>query len=464
MVVCSRIKDYEALSEQPKLNGAIAIQPLNNTQIVEYLDTLGTDVAVVRELIKCDDQLRDLAQSPLMISIMVLAYRGKSTSDVPDFDSVDVQREHLFNVYVERALQQESRNTVYSADYVRHHLGWLARQMQTHGQSIFQIEALQPAWLGRDRHHFSRLYTGTLVVISYLIWTVALMFALQTREFGLQEIIIRSLLGGTLGVGVGIAFSNESYSRWWMTLLFGAIMVVGLLGVGEVFSSAFFGAISLSVFYWISANFLKNQNYSPVNITPFASYSFSWRNVRIVPTIVAILVITSALVQLQSPHQFPDRIIIAQLAILPISGAFLTFFAGLRTIEVEDNSRPNQGIWRSMQSGLKNGGIGASGHFFPILISQIILNDIAIALLEGTYGVMWVFWWVGLLFGFTPAIQHLVLRRMLHRRVGMPWNYAAFLDHAARLILLRRVGGSYTFVHRYLLEYFAALDPDRTDR
>ena len=39
----------------------------------------------------------------------------------------------------------------------------------------------------------------------------------------------------------------------------------------------------------------------------------------------------------------------------------------------------------------------------------------------------------------------------------MPWNYAAFLDYAAGRVFLRKVGGGYIFVHRMLLEYFAAL-------
>jgi len=39
-----------------------------------------------------------------------------------------------------------------------------------------------------------------------------------------------------------------------------------------------------------------------------------------------------------------------------------------------------------------------------------------------------------------------------------PWHYAAFLDDAAERILLRKVGGGYTFIHRYLLDYFARLE------
>ncbi len=40
----------------------------------------------------------------------------------------------------------------------------------------------------------------------------------------------------------------------------------------------------------------------------------------------------------------------------------------------------------------------------------------------------------------------------------MPWNLVQFLDEATDCILLRRVGGGYSFVHRLILDYFASLD------
>ena len=39
---------------------------------------------------------------------------------------------------------------------------------------------------------------------------------------------------------------------------------------------------------------------------------------------------------------------------------------------------------------------------------------------------------------------------------SIPGNYVRFLDYAAERILLRKVGGGYTFIHRMLLDYFAA--------
>jgi hypothetical protein len=38
-----------------------------------------------------------------------------------------------------------------------------------------------------------------------------------------------------------------------------------------------------------------------------------------------------------------------------------------------------------------------------------------------------------------------------------PFNFIKFLDQCAKLILLKKVGGGYIFIHRMLLEYFADL-------
>jgi hypothetical protein len=43
-----------------------------------------------------------------------------------------------------------------------------------------------------------------------------------------------------------------------------------------------------------------------------------------------------------------------------------------------------------------------------------------------------------------------------------PFNFIEFLDHCAKLILLKKVGGGYIFIHRMFLEYFAELNPQPT--
>src|SRR5450759_4022574 len=54
--------------------------------------------------------------------------------------------------------------------------------------------------------------------------------------------------------------------------------------------------------------------------------------------------------------------------------------------------------------------------------------------------------------------QHYILRFWLARTHTFPWKAVPFLEAATARILLRRVGGGYSFTHRLLLDYFADLD------
>jgi hypothetical protein len=66
-----------------------------------------------------------------------------------------------------------------------------------------------------------------------------------------------------------------------------------------------------------------------------------------------------------------------------------------------------------------------------------------------------------LYFGGLAFVQHWVLRLLCTLAGSAPWRYARFLDYAAERIFLRKVGGSYIFVHRMLLEYFASLEGEK---
>jgi hypothetical protein len=63
---------------------------------------------------------------------------------------------------------------------------------------------------------------------------------------------------------------------------------------------------------------------------------------------------------------------------------------------------------------------------------------------------------VGLNRGGSAVIKHYALRLTLWEE-HPPFKFVNFLDDCARLILLKKVGGGYIFIHRMLLEYFADL-------
>jgi hypothetical protein len=64
----------------------------------------------------------------------------------------------------------------------------------------------------------------------------------------------------------------------------------------------------------------------------------------------------------------------------------------------------------------------------------------------------------GLLAGAATVTRHALVRCGLAVQGNAPWRYARFLDDAAGLSLLQKLGGGYLFMHRLLLEHFAALD------
>lgn len=52
-------------------------------------------------------------------------------------------------------------------------------------------------------------------------------------------------------------------------------------------------------------------------------------------------------------------------------------------------------------------------------------------------------------------IEHYFIRLLLAITDRIPLDLTGFLEHAVGLVLLRRVGGGYIFIHRMLIQYFA---------
>ena len=66
----------------------------------------------------------------------------------------------------------------------------------------------------------------------------------------------------------------------------------------------------------------------------------------------------------------------------------------------------------------------------------------------------------GLHRGGSAVAKHCALRLILWLKGYTPFRFIGFLDHCAKLILLKKVGGGYIFMHRMLLEYFAGLNSE----
>ena len=59
------------------------------------------------------------------------------------------------------------------------------------------------------------------------------------------------------------------------------------------------------------------------------------------------------------------------------------------------------------------------------------------------------------MYGGLATVRHYSIRLLLSQAHTFPWHIQAFLDDATTRILMRRVGGGYSFAHRLLLDHFA---------
>ncbi len=390
IVVCSRSAEYEALARKLKLNGAVMLLPLTDTQIDAYLASLGQDVAMMRTLLTADTNLRALCRSPLMLSIMVLAYRDTSARDMLGFDSSEEQRRHLFDEYLSRMFQRRPGDKPYSPKDTTHFLAWLARHMLDKRLAMFQVEDLRPKWL--EDYEQRRQYRLRVALILGLFDGLIIGAAI-----GLPLAIFR-------GPGTGVAIGVVALAVWGI-----ASWLAAKLGVG------------LSVRGW--------------------------------PSVLAVLLG----VLLMTALSHPSAVLLMGLVVALIA----SFTPGDEVRTAEERTSPQQGIRSAIR---RARGIGLAGGITGGLIAGLAAGWVyGLGLLPGVISGLI----VGLVVGLIAAtasrdsravIRHYVLRSILHHYQHLPKDFARLLDYAVRLIILRRVGNGYIFVHRYLMEYFAGLE------
>jgi transcriptional regulator with XRE-family HTH domain len=466
IVICSRTADYEALSGQLRLNGAVVIQPLDDVRIDQYLSSLGPELATIRSMLDEDKTLLELSRSPLMLSILVLAYRGNSSQDLTTHDTPEAQRKHLFDVYVQRMFERRAIESLYTQQDTLHYLTWLAQSMTEHAQSVFQIEKMQPTLLTeKQRTSFYRqvrLISMISLAVLYGITNIPLGVALEIRW------VIFSVLMALNGATFAWIFTGRHWHRVPILLLNG--LTAGLawgLGVGLAYNAErgfWVGAFAALIYLlgpFAASRIFKELGHDQNHIALPEVLHFSRVNVKpliglagIVSGILAVLAVGWAFA---GPSVDRVSLIFGLIGGGVIYGLSYAFQSGLSSGEVEHRIRPNQGIWASL-SNANRAGIGNAAQFLltglfglaPILgLFPGLMFGVSVGLSIG-----FTFWFI---YGGLSVIQHVVLRRILQQTGTIPPKMAEFLNYATSLLFLRKIGGGYIFIHRYLLEYFAAL-------
>ena len=151
-VVCCRSADYLVQKKGLMLRNAVVVQPLTAQQIDDYLASAGGKLASVRVALRNDSLLLKLVTTPLMLSILTIAYCGKSVEDLvaANFPTTQ-QRQQVIETYIERTLQRRSSKSRFTRQKTVIWLAGLANHMKKHHQTDFYIESMQQDWLSKSR-------------------------------------------------------------------------------------------------------------------------------------------------------------------------------------------------------------------------------------------------------------------------------------------------------------------------
>lgn len=483
LVVCSRVNEYFELPVRLNLYEAIRLEVLSLEQIDDYLVKAGSKLATLRDILQNDKQLQRLAQNPLMLGIMSLAYQNLTIHNLTSEElTISERREHLFNTYIEQMFNHQGNGErSFSKEQTKLWLSWSALQMNKHYQSSFLIERIQPSWLSLPVWRWayiccSRLSAGLIGgLIGGLI--IGSVWGIDGMSIGiLIDGAVEGLTGGLVG-GIAVSFieifkfekrSNSEAAEQTLTrrqLVTNTILILAVSwsAVALVFSLVF-GLISwhgLGYYDWLQEGILVGLLVGLSFSTLFGAgaifgarenrqgFSYDIQTVEylnwsrdgavrgggygLILGLVAGLIVgvIDALPTVSTPLSISIRnaglpvILAAPLIAVLFFGLFGVIQGGLRGIIVkpEEIDYPNQGIWLTLRNARNIGfqfGLGFS--LLGLFVGAIIgyLADQTILII--------IYIMYGLFFGVIAAIwyggleviKHFTLRLMLYFEKDTP--------------------------------------------
>jgi hypothetical protein len=486
VVVCCRTKAYEACEEKGvrlnSLKGALRLEPLSEGKIRAYFEAIERpDIwqalqveeglgALLRPP-ELDSEETALLKIPLFLQMLTVAYQdGQAIASKSD----------LFDAYIEQRLATEAREQdrrlarkkeikkkwafaqikdELNIERTKQYLVWLARKLKENNISNnFSIEQMQPNWLEKKAqkwqyHLILDLIYGSIVGLMFgliigLINTLhigttlvgGLIFGLiygliVGLIFGLVCGLIFGLIGNFEGViqpikTFRISFSHTARKRLLENLISGLIsgliggLISGLIGglLGGLIGGLIFGLISGWISSLLGGFILGLQSgLAGVIITLIISLTVS--------LVVGLMfgLIASLLDVLQKPFKIQET--------------------------------PNQGITDSAKNMLMVTVISYFVSMAIFLLWSFIKDEITLQ--ENLAFSIPIALFIGYHFGGgIPVIQHITLRFLLHRQGHIPHNYAQFLRYTTERRLTQQIGGRFRFLHRELLDHFAAMPSD----
>ena len=477
LVVCCRTEQYEELKVKLSVNGAICLQPLTDMQIDSYVEEGGAALAGLRDALRRDRVLQDLARSPLMLNLMCLAYRDYGAQDLAGPETAQGRSEHLFETYIDLMFRKRgSAERGYSREHTFAWLSRVAAGLLRHNQTMFLIEDLQPSWLSSRSHRWAyvgglSLVLGLLLgLINTIYWSTSLLGKVDAETNPVVWFTVIPLwllmLGcvDNLGFGSGSAALDRvqpGFRRALAKMLASAVCWLLLVAVLWPFVDQDIRVqllwAGMVMIIWVGAKGANRSMCYCIEPVESLEWSLMWARRGMVPGLLSGLAVGGVVFVL--PHELKIQLQGRQEWIFLLGWAAMGLgvgglLGGLRTRTFHGKTFPNQGIRLSLKTAVRVGlnavwlvtiamAFGIAGQFDNPSKKLFGFLCVLFAIL---------FFWFG---GF-EVLKHYVLRTVLGASGRLPFNLPRLLNYARDLNLMQRVGSAYIFVHRRLLEHMAA--------
>jgi hypothetical protein len=487
LIVGCRSREYAEIGARLQIIGAIELEPLELVVVERALVSVPAAQGVLTAL-QTDVLLRELASTPLMVNVMLLAHGGQ---DVPlvQSQSLEERRAVLWRAYVRRMLVQ--RGLVrWSRVQVLRWLRWLACLLREQNETNFLIDDLQPNVLSPVQWWWYRGINGLACGL-----TVALVYSLVFLFFqgpvfwlvfgpaiplvqGLVWVLVQALHNGAFyGLVYGLIYGLSSRLIYGPSRLIYGLSSRLVYGLSSRLIVGLIYGLSVGLFYWLVDGvneklfyWLRDGRFYEIGIGltlgMFAwlvgvwvsrtverreqqhwSWVAWWRGLR--ENIVYGLSIGLGVGLLQVP-----------LIGLPF-GVGSGLSQGWIVSDVSVRRSPMQGLHASVKNGLTSGlilglGAGLSCEVYRLLsgLADELSYELVFGLVFGLVGGLGIGLIDGLLNAFT---QHHILRFVLSRSGHFPFRAVTFLDDMSAHLLLGRDGAFYRFRHLLLRDFIADL-------
>jgi eukaryotic-like serine/threonine-protein kinase len=430
IAVCSRVADYEDLrGEKLQLRHAVIVQTLQPEEVMAALSQ-SSELGALQEAVGRDATFAELLRTPLMLWIAILAYRSAAHQIELD-EGIEGMRTRLFATYVAAMFKRRGVSKRYAQENTCRWLVSLARSLERNKLTIFTLEGLSPSFFNT---RWSRYLVQGVTCIGVAVIYVVVCFIVTSFGYTLSGTVIKLASYFPVFHIQPVDWGNQ----------FEYMQVVGSIQ-----------AVTVAPVIGIIAAFIDLQPTESINL---GLRNMSKRVRRALVTAVSLFllmplaftIVDSGDYQYQSVSEFFAAYShgFARKDLLDAgSSLWMALLAALFCLVLTptsgERSGVNQGIRRSIAVALTMTGlvtlIGVLVAMHGGLFQWLSLASVTLGLAGGLF-----------------VIKHYVLRGVVWATRTGPLNYPGFLEYAHQRILLRRVGGSFVFVHRMLQEYFAS--------